>query len=210
MEPKVVNTVRYGRGKYMTGNSGSSVRLSRDEWLGRALEILALEGRAKLRIEAICEALGVTKGSFYWHFKDRDDFVQSVVRFWSAQFTDPVVSEIAEMGGTARERLKTLMQVVSEGRLARYDVSVRAWAAQDPDLVAAIVKDVDKRRLAFVGSLFAEMGFKGRRREMRARALAAYLSFEESVFVKSADKDRSKLLDQFFELVTDPDVGDRG
>ena len=186
----------------MAPKIGATTRLSRDEWLARALDILAAEGRAKLRIEDICKALGVTKGSFYWHFKGRDDFVHSVVQFWSAQFTDPVVTHITQMDGAAEERLKELMQVVSEGRLARYDVSVRAWAAQDPDLVAAIVKDVDERRIAFVGSLFAEMGFKGRIGEMRARALVAYLSYEESVLAKSEEKDRSKMLDQFFQLLT--------
>jgi AcrR family transcriptional regulator len=186
----------------MAPRNGRATRLSRDEWLAQALDILASEGGAKLRIEAICKALGVTKGSFYWHFKDRDDFVHSVVRYWSDQFTEPVVARVSQMGGTARDRLKALMQVVSEGRLARYDVSVRAWAAQDPDLVAAIVKDVDQRRLAFVGSLFAEMGFRGQKGEMRARALVAYLSYEEAVLAKGDDRDRSKMVDQFFRLIT--------
>lgn len=179
-------------------------RLTRDEWLARALDILALEGGAKLRVDAICEALSVTKGSFYWHFKDRDDFVRSVVQFWSTRFTDPVVEGITEIGGTAKARLKSLMRFVSEGGFARYDVSVRAWAQQDPDLVAAIVKDVDERRLAFVGSLFTEMGLRGRAAEMRARACVAYLSYEASVLAKSADKDRSKMLDQFIDMITHP------
>jgi hypothetical protein len=124
------------------------------------------------------------------------------VQFWSAQFTDPVLEHINEIGGAAKTRLRSLMRFVSEGGLARYDVSVRAWAQQDPDLVAGIVKDVDVRRLAFVGSLFTDMGFKGRDAEMRARACIAYLSFEASVLAKSNDKDRSKMLEQFFEVIT--------
>jgi AcrR family transcriptional regulator len=179
-------------------------RLSREDWLAQALDVLALKGGAKLRVDAICEALSVTKGSFYWHFKDRDDFVRSVVQFWSTRFTDPVVERINEMGGAAKARLKSLMRFVSDGGFARYDVSVRAWAQQDPELVAAIVKDVDERRLAFVGSLFTAMGFKGRAAEMRARACVAYLSYEASALAKVADKDRSKMLDQFLEVITHP------
>lgn len=186
----------------MVRKSGANGRLSRDEWLTQALDILAREGQAKLRIDTICAALGVTKGSFYWHFKDRDDFVHGIVQFWSDRFTDPVMERVTSMGGTARERIKTLMRVVSEGRFARYDVSIRAWAAQDPDLLSAIVKDVDKRRLAFVGNLFAEMGFEGSEAEMRARALIAYVSYEESVLAKSGKKARSALLDRFCELIT--------
>lgn len=181
---------------------GTNGRLSRDEWLAQALDILAREGQAKLRIDTICAALGVTKGSFYWHFKDRDDFLQSVVQFWSDRFTDPVMERVTSIGGTARQRLENLMQVVSEGRFARYDVSIRAWAAQDPDLLSAIVKEVDKRRLAFVASLFTELGFEGPEAEMRARALVAYVSYEESLLAKNNKRTRFELLNRFGRLIT--------
>ena len=188
----------------MVKKSGANGRLTRDEWLAQALDILAHEGQAKLRIELICAALGVTKGSFYWHFKDRDDFLHSVVQFWSDHFTDPVVEQVTSMGGSARERIRHLLRVVSEGRFARYDVSIRAWAAQDPDLLAAIVKEVDKRRLAFVASLFTEAGFEEPEADMRARNLVAYVSFEESVLAKSSKKARSELLNRFGDLITQP------
>jgi AcrR family transcriptional regulator len=161
----LVNTKSYGDNTEVMGQKQASpTRLTRDEWLARALDILALEGGAKLRVDAICDALGVTKGSFYWHFKDRDDFVRSVVQFWSTRFTDPVLARIAEMGGAANARLKSLMRFVSEGGFARYDVCVRAWAMQDPDLVAAIVKDVDERRLAFCRVSIRRYGLQGSRR----------------------------------------------
>ena len=186
----------------MVKKSATNGRLSRDEWLAQALEVLAHEGQAKLRIDTICAALGVTKGSFYWHFKDRDDFLHSVVQFWSDRFTAPVMQQVTDMGGTAKQRIKTLLRVVSEGRFARYDVSIRAWAAQDPDLLSAIVEEVDRQRLAFVASLFTELGFEDPEAEMRARALIAYVSFEESVLAKSSKKARSALLDQFSDLIT--------
>ena len=133
---------------------------------------------------------------------DRDDFLHSVVQFWSDHFTDPVVEQVTSMGGSARERIRHLLRVVSEGRFARYDVSIRAWAAQDPDLLAAIVKEVDKRRLAFVASLFTEAGFEEPEADMRARNLVAYVSFEESVLAKSSKKARSELLNRFGDLIT--------
>ncbi len=185
----------------MAPRNGVTTRLSRDEWLARALGILATEGQAKLRVEAICAALGVTKGSFYWHFKDRDDFVCGLTRYWSDQFTDPVIAQVAQSANDAGERLKVLLYAVSDGGFARYDVSIRAWAAQDPDLVAAMVRHVDERRLAFVGSIFAELGFEGDEIGMRARACIAYLSFESSFLVKSTDDDRHNMLDAFFDMI---------
>jgi AcrR family transcriptional regulator len=186
----------------MAPKNGAAIRLSRDEWLERALDILATEGQTKLRVEAVCKALGVTKGSFYWHFKDRDDFVRSIVLFWSHRFTEPVIQEVADMGGGARERVHKLLRVVSEKGLARYDISVRAWAAQEPDLVALMVKDVDERRLSFVGSLFSELGFDGQETDMRARATIAYLTYEALNLAETSDQDRSRMLNRFFELIT--------
>lgn len=186
----------------MAAKNRATARLSREEWLARALDILATEGQAKLRVETICAALGVTKGSFYWHFKDRDDFVRSLVLFWSERFTDPVMRSVTQSAQEAEARLKVLLHVVSDGRYARYEVSIRAWAAQEPDLVAVIVKDVDERRLAFVQAIFTDLGFIGTDSEMRARACIAYLSFDSYFFVKIADADRSKMIDQFFGILT--------
>ena len=154
-------------------SSEKSGPLDAQAWVACALDALAQGGIDAVRVEPLAKALAVTKGSFYWHFNDRDDFVRSVVEFWSARFTDPVLERINAVGGAPRSRLRSLMRFVSEGGFARYDVSIRAWALQDPDLVAAIVKDVDERRLAFVGALFADMGFRGRDAEMRARACVA-------------------------------------
>jgi AcrR family transcriptional regulator len=181
---------------------GRGARLSRDEWLARALDILATEGQARLRIEAICAALGVTKGSFYWHFRDRDDFVRSLVLYWSDQFTQPVITRVTGAADGARERLRSLLRVVSEGGYARYEVSIRAWAAQEPHLVAVIVRDVDARRLAFVTSVFTDLGFQGHAAEMRARACIAYLSFDASCLVKSTDDDRTQMIDLLFDALT--------
>lgn len=186
----------------MTPTNGPATRLSRDEWLARALDILATEGQAKLRVEAICAALGVTKGSFYWHFKDRDDFVRSLVLFWSDQFTQPVMTRVTQSASEAGGRLKSLLHVVSDGGYARYEVSIRAWAAQDPELAAVIVRDVDERRLAFVGEIFTDLGFDGKESEMRARACIAYLSYESACFVKSPGEGRAEMLDMFFSIVT--------
>jgi hypothetical protein len=113
--------------------------------------------------------------------------------------------EITLGAGAAKDRLKALMHTVSKGGYARYEVSIRAWAGQDPELIAAMVKAVDKRRLAFTRSLFEEMAFDEENAEMRAGACVAYLSYEAAVLAQSAKKDRPKVLDTFFDLITQPE-----
>ncbi len=181
--------------------NGDSQRLTREQWLAQALDVLTFEGNAKLRVDRIAAALGVTKGSFYWHFRDRDDFVRSLVEYWSVQLTETVFDYVQAQEGDARNRLYTLMTQVSNGQYARYDVSVRAWAAQEPAVVSGIVEEVDRRRLAFATSLFAELGFEGPECEMRARTLIAYLSFESSFLVKANDTMRAEMLNRFFAMI---------
>ncbi len=178
-------------------------RLTREQWLAQALEILSREGNAKLRVDSICKALGVTKGSFYWHFKNREDFVVSLVDHWKAAFTNSVVEHVQGYGGDARSRLNALAEFVSVNNLAGYDVCIRAWAAQDPN-VAEMVAEVDEARLSFVRSLFAEMGFEDQDLEMRTRALIGYLSFEPAVFSRSTAEDSAAMLKLFRALITSP------
>lgn len=186
----------------MAGKPGRPPRLDRDEWLMRALDALARRGDAALTIDALCKALSVTKGSFYWHFKDRDDFIRSLVQFWGALTTDPVIERVTQTSDDARERLRTLLRLVSEGGYAGYDVSVRAWAARDPDLVADLVRDVDQRRLSFVASIFTAIGFDGVEADMRAHAAIAFLTFEALVLLPSTEKERAIRLDRFLTILT--------
>ncbi len=171
----------------------SSKRLTRDDWLFRALEVLSKEGNAKLRIDLLTKSLGITKGSFYWHFKDRADFVKRLAEFWAKYSTDRVINEINKSRGAANDRLLNLMDFLCRKDFGKYDVSMRAWAAQEPE-VARIVKKVDKQRFTFVRSLFVELGFKGQELEMRTRTFVVFHSLELGSFARGTKKERLKLL----------------
>jgi AcrR family transcriptional regulator len=179
-----------------------SSRLSREAWLAQALDVLARHGNAKLRVETIAAALGVTTGSFYWHFKNRDEFLESLVRYWGTNFTDPVIEQVSSLDGDARQRLIALTDLVMRGDYARFDVSVRAWAAQEP-AIGPVVAETDAKRLGIVRSLLAELGFAGTELEMRARTCIAYLSLDPSIR-SSSDAERFEMLERFKALITRP------
>jgi AcrR family transcriptional regulator len=180
-----------------------SPRLSREAWLAQALDVLARHGNAKLRVETIAAALGVTTGSFYWHFKNRDEFLESLVRYWGTEFTDPVIEHVSSLDGDARQRLIALTDHVIRGDYAQFDVSVRAWAAQEP-AIQPLVMEVDRRRLAFVRSLFAELGYDGSELEMRTRACLGYMILDPVIRAASDDSRRFEMLERFQALVTQP------
>jgi AcrR family transcriptional regulator len=149
-------------------------RLGEEDWLRRALEVLAQHGRAKLTIDSISAALGVTKGSFYWHFENRDAFVRKVLQHWDRQFTRCVVETVEERGGSAHERLRLLVETVVEANLSRYDVAVDSWAAQEPSL-APLVEEVYRLRFDYIRSLIRKVGFSGTDLDARSIALLGFL-----------------------------------
>ena len=83
-------------------------RYDRERWLETALNVLATEGGARLRIESMVRSLGVTKGSFYHHFKNREDFVRALIDYWSKEFTESVIAIVNAHEVTPSERLLEL------------------------------------------------------------------------------------------------------
>ena len=164
-------------------------RLGQEDWLAGALEAIAREGGGVLTIEKLVARLGVSRGSFYWHFRDRADFVRQLVDYWAELFTREVSREITETREDAEQGLLRLAEFIVSRRLARYDIAVRAWALHDP-LAARGVRKVDEYRLQIVRSLFEEMGFAGEELETRARTFVVYYSLELGLFSRMSRKDQ--------------------
>ena len=164
-------------------------RLTRKKWLEKALRVVAAKGGARLRIDSLVAAMGVSKGSFYWHFRNRDDFVRQLTEYWDDHYTQNVINMLTGHEGDARQRLFALMNMVYERNLTAMDIPFRSWAAQEPK-VATLVARVDRKRLDTVRSLFREMGFKGKELETRTRAFVTFMSLEPAIFDRLSKKER--------------------
>jgi AcrR family transcriptional regulator len=176
-------------------------RLGREDWLAHALEAIAKEGGGVLTIEKLVARLGVSRGSFYWHFRDRADFVRQLVDYWAELFTREVSREVADAREDAEEGLLRLAELIVSRRLARYDIAVRAWALHDP-VAARGVRKVDEYRLQIVRSLFEEMGFAGEELETRARTFVVYYSLELGLFSRMSRKDQLAQVRRRHRLLT--------
>ena len=183
----------------------SKSRLNREEWLMQALDILAEEHNALLRIDDLVKRMGVTKGSFYWHFKDRDDFLAQLLEYWVYEFNEKVPEAINQAVGDqdARTRLRYMLKYLVEHDCARYDMVVRSWAAQDPR-VGKILKKIDKFRLATVHSLFNEMGLSEDDARIRARIFVTYISLRAGLFIKRSKREELDAIDAEVEFLTRP------
>lgn len=148
--------------------------LTREDWLAKALDVLAEQGIAAVRIEPLAEGLTVTKGSFYWHFKDRDELLVCLLDYWETERADRLAGLVADHASDPSRQLLTLLGLVTTGDENRYDASVRAWARHDP-LAAAHLERVDQERLDYMRGLFLEMGFSKEEADLRSRWLHCYM-----------------------------------
>jgi AcrR family transcriptional regulator len=150
--------------------SARSGRLSVDDWIGAALEIMAADGIGGVKIQRLCDMLGVTKGSFYWHFKDLDAFLDAIAERWR------------EGEGTIRRRLDEAVRTDPKGalldgvtafvdtRLGRLERAMRDWSRSD-DRARAAIKVADERTFDALVSGFETLGFERREADVRAKIL---------------------------------------
>lgn len=150
-----------------------SDRLSKSDWIDHGLKTLAAEGPGGLKAGPLSAALNVSRGSFYWHFADLAAFHGEILRAWQDRTTEQAI-QLLESGRAGPDRLKFLLR-----RAFRYggalDRAIRAWAATDPT-VAAAVAAVDTRRISYIAELLTAAGQPQPRAAARARFLYwAYL-----------------------------------
>jgi AcrR family transcriptional regulator len=146
--------------------------IGRKEWIVAALAALGREGVHGIRVESLARKLKVTKGSFYWHFRDRPDLLESVLSEWEAE-TDWLIQESRAQRG-ARPRLERFVALVREVRGRIPESAIFMWAREDTK-VARRVKRVERARIDFLASVLEAMDIPTEEAELRAEL--AYLAF---------------------------------
>ena len=140
-------------------------RLTKSDWIDHGLRTLAHDGPNALKVGPMSTTLKVSRGSFYWHFRDIADFRSQILRSWQERMTDRVIRDL-EAAKAEPDRLKHLMRraFVTKRSLDR---AIRSWAAEDKD-VATIVASVDAHRVAYIAKLLVAAGVESRRALPRA------------------------------------------
>lgn len=173
----------------------------RKDWLVHGLEALRVYGLRGLGAEPLAKLIGVTKGSFYNQFKDRQDLLNSILELWEKEVTGKVINRIARVPGGPKKRLLAMLEYVLQDKFDKYDPAMRAWASHD-ETAAEVVRRVDKERLSFMKSLFEEAGFSKREAEMRARVMYYYMIGEFSIMTDDLDNKRLNLLRSTSKFLT--------
>ena len=157
--------------------TSSRVPLDRHEWIEAAIDVLAEQGVQGMRIEVLAKNFGVTKGSFYWHFKDRQDLIDGVLDTWRDGRIRDIDKQTGASPGSEREQLLHLIDVYGATRNRKgisIELAVREWARRDAQ-AAAIVEEVDTWRLECTRKLFVRRGLSDAEAKSRSLLLYAYV-----------------------------------
>lgn len=149
--------------------TATSTRLRADDWLIAALDIMVDEGIGGVKVQRLCDRLGVTKGSFYWHFTDLDAFLGELARRWADDGAESH-GKIDVDTGDPRATLLLAMQVFADRRNRNLARAMREWAQTDPRAKAAIAK-ADRALYERIKAIMEQLGFDETEAAVRAKVL---------------------------------------
>ncbi|MDH6196518.1 AcrR family transcriptional regulator [Mycobacterium frederiksbergense] len=153
-------------------HKGTPGTLTADDWIQAGYEVLATEGLRALKIERLCEQIGATRGSFYWHFTDMRGYQAALVASWNT-FLDNDRRALAEIEGLApRERLSRMMALLVSPQHWALERAMREWARSD-DVAAANVRAADHRVLVAVTQAYLDYGFTPEQARLRGESTFA-------------------------------------
>ena len=165
-------------------------RTPRTDWIQEGLRALGVGGPDAVRIEKLAEALGVTKGGFYWHFDDRRALLDEMLDTWERVMIDDAIARVEVEGGDARAKLRRLFALAtSMGELLKIELAIRDWARRD-NAVADRIRRVDNRRMEYMRSLFG--AFAHDEDDVEVRCLLVMSVFTGSHFIAADHGPRSR------------------
>lgn len=152
--------------------SPASRRLTREQWVAAALEVLISRGVERVKILPLAGRLGVTRGSFYWHFNNRRELLDSLLEFWDRKNTLGIVEQAAQGGSSIIDSVLSVFEIwTNEDKFdPKLDFAVREWARRSTR-VRAIVERADAERVEALKQMFLRAGAPDAEAFIRARVL---------------------------------------
>lgn len=148
------------------------MKVAKQDWINAAVEQLAQRGVDQVKVEVLARQLNVSKGSFYWHFKNRSDLLESIVSQWESETSQLI--EIANQAERPLERLKALFRAManlaSTSAPVAVDTAIFQWANLDP-MIRERVDQIEKRRVDYLTQILTESGHSSEEARYRADLL---------------------------------------
>ena len=176
-------------------------RKSKRDWFVAGVLLLAEFGPSSITVDGLCQKLDVTKGSFYHHFKNYDDFKVSFLNFYEEEGTLDIIARLQDRP-SAEDKLRGLLDIIVEetSGTAVPEIQLRAWAIQDP-LVREVQTRVDARRIAYVEGLLQEIFDDSALASRKARLMYAVLVGAEQMQPPMLNEELRILFDEYLAQI---------
>lgn len=180
--------------------------LTRDDWIDAAMDMLIDGGIEAVRITRLAKFLGVSRGSFYWHFNDRSVLLEALCARWTARNT-PAIAHALRSAATLDEGILSFFDAwLLPGRFdPRLDQAIRAWARADGDLTS-LVEAADATRVDLVAAHFRRFGYTTSDAFIRARILYFAQIGYYALGVRESMADRATYLETYFRGFTGREI----
>lgn len=195
------------------GGGRATGRVSKQQWLDAALEMLVSDGVDAVRITDLASVLNISKSGFYWHFENRNELLTAMMNYWVNEFSEEIIDEfnqqviflVPNQNNLLTEKLLLLIQMIRKKQAGKYDLAFASWAQRVP-LVQELVDQVRDMRIRFIIELLADSGYTGDHLESRARLFVMYFSWPEVVFKQTDDRSEGELLEEIVKIITGPAI----
>lgn len=190
----------------MTIEEPSRSRLSRGDWVKAGLNMLVAEGIDAVQITRLATELDVSRGSFYWHFDNRDSLLEAMIVLWRAANSDVMDQALGE-AETLTGGMLTLFSIwVEDERFSPLlDQAMRAWGRLSP-AVGEVVSDEDDERVAAIARFFKRMGYESGEAMVRARVIYYTQIGYYALNVEDSMTARLDMLATYFRIFTGREI----
>lgn len=144
-----------------TKQTKRSGRLTESDWVNSAMEIMLQENIKGIKITTLCSKLGVTKGSFYWHFTKRSDLLVAMLKEWRKRMTMNVIRSIGKSGQSGLNRIRHILKSNRHPRADHFsaiEMNIRDWSRRN-ELPRDAIDEVDNIRIKYYEQIFLEEGY---------------------------------------------------
>ncbi|MNL31962.1 HTH-type transcriptional repressor KstR2 [compost metagenome] len=175
--------------------------LTREDWIKAAQQVLVDSGVDAVRVDNLAKEMKITRGSFYYHFKSRNELLEGILVDWRMRATESVIKHLSDTRTTPFQRLHRLLELPFHGvrakEAASIEMGIRAWARRDRQARQAI-DEVDNHRLRYIEGLLEQIGVGALEAVDRAQLIYAY---QLSLSLVNQDLSQEKLLEQNARII---------
>ena len=179
-------------------------RVSKRDWLDKALEILVSHGIDAVRVVELARQLNVSKSGFYWHFKNRAELLEAMKQYWVDEFSSEFIEDALADDRPLRERLVALIGAIRKKQSGKLDLAFTSWAQTDPS-VKEITDHVRDMRIAFLKDSLSKSGARDEELNLRARLFVVYFSWSEVMFESKCGELAGEDLNTVLDIIVGKD-----